>query len=291
MVNSASGSGLLTMRHEPGGTITTRDRVGVLVDLVGFIAIHLIAIVGLAIVGFSVEGVVIAAGSYLIRLWGIAAGFHRYFSHHSYRLGRVSQFVVALLGTLAVQKGVLWWVSTHRRHHIHADTPLDPHSPHYRTFAYSHWKWMFDPANFSIEHDRVRDWARFPELVRLQRYTWIPVALYGALLWSVFGASGFVWGFAVSSIVLWHSVLATGSFSHRLGGYRNFDLRDDSRNNRLLAFILVGEGWHNNHHRAPSSARHGVDWREPDPIYWSLIGLQRLGIVSELRDTLPPRDC
>ena len=178
-----------------------------------------------------------------------------------------------------MQKGVLWWVSTHRKHHLFADSPADPHSPHFHSFTYSHCGWLFDPANQAVDYDRVRE-VRFPELVWLQRFAWLPVSLYALSLWVFFGASGFVWGFAVSSVLLWHAVLATGSFSHRVGGYRNFDVHDDSRNNRLTAFALLGEGWHNNHHRKPSSERHASHCSELDPIYWALQVLGKVGLVT-----------
>ncbi len=267
--------------------VTDRDRLGACIELLVFLTLHVVAVIGIGLVGISIEAIALAAVSYAVRVWAVAAGFHRYFSHHSFALGRPAQFVIALLATLAMQKGVLWWVSTHRKHHLHADTPADPHSPRHRSFAYSHCGWLFDPANQAIDPKRVRDWTRFPELVWLQRFAWVPVAVYATTLSVLFGATGFVWGFAVSTVILWHSILTTGSFSHRLGGYRNFDLADDSRNNRVIALMLLGEGWHNNHHRAPSSARHATSWREPDPIYWSLLGLRRLGVVTRLRDTMP----
>jgi stearoyl-CoA desaturase (delta-9 desaturase) len=135
----------------------------------------------------------------------------------------------------------------------------------------------------------VTDLTRYPELVWLERFKLVPVAALGAGLWLVGGLQGFVWGFCVSTVLLWHTTLATGSFSHRFGGYRNFDTGDDSRNNRVIALLLLGEGWHNNHHRAPNSARHSTGRHEPDPIYAGLRLLERAGLVWSIRDTLPDR--
>lgn len=259
------------------------------VDFVGFVAVHVVAFIGVLAVGFPLPAVAVGVVSYAVRCWGVVAGFHRYFSHRAYRLGRLGQLVVALLGTLAMQKGVLWWVSVHRAHHAQADTPDDPHSPRHRNLGYCHLGWLFDEARQPIDRSRVADWYQYPELRWLQRYRSVPVVAYAAGLWLVFGPAGFVWGFAVSSVALWHALLATGSVSHRLGGYRNFTTADDSRNSRLLSALLLGDGWHNNHHRAAGSARQGVGWREPDPVWWSLLILEGMGLAWGLRDTLPRR--
>jgi stearoyl-CoA desaturase (delta-9 desaturase) len=257
------------------------------VDFVGFVAVHVVALVGVLAVGCPLWAVALGVASYLVRCWGVVAGFHRYFSHRAFRLGRGSQLVVAILGTLAMQKGVLWWVSAHRTHHARSDQPGDPHSPRLRSLGYSHLGWLFDQANQPIDAVRVADWYRYPELRWLQRYRSVPVVLYGAGLWLAFGFPGFVWGFAVSSVALWHALLATGSIAHRLGGYRTFPTTDGSRNSRLLSALLLGDGWHNNHHRAAGSARLGIGWREPDPVWWSLRILEGVGLARGLRDTLP----
>jgi stearoyl-CoA desaturase (Delta-9 desaturase) len=249
-------------------------------DAVGFVSVHL-ACLAVLVVGVSGRALAVAAATYALRCFGVAAGFHRYFSHRSFRAGRRVQFGLALLGTLAMQRGVLWWAATHRMHHSVSDTPADVHSPHHRSFLYSHCGWFLDPANQPTDHRRVRDLERFPELVLLDRWKLVPVALFGAGLWLI-GPQVFVWGFCVSTVALWHATLSTGSFSHRVGGYRNFPTRDDSRNNRVIAVALLGEGWHNNHHHSPRSACHGVRRSELDPIGAGLRLLAQMRLVSDL---------
>jgi stearoyl-CoA desaturase (delta-9 desaturase) len=249
-------------------------------DATVFVVLHL-ACLSVAVVGVSAQAVGVAALTYSLRCFGIGAGFHRYFSHRSFRTGRGVQLVLALLGTLALQRGVLWWAATHRKHHAVADTPADVHSPHHHGFLYSHCGWFLDPANQPADRPRVRDLQRFPELVWLDRWKKVPIVLFaGGLL--ALGPTTFVWAFCVSTVALWHATLATGSFSHRLGGYRNFPTSDDSRNNRLIAAVMLGEGWHNNHHHSPRSARHAVQRSELDPIGGALRLLERLHLVSDL---------
>ena len=249
-------------------------------DAVGFALLH-VACAATLVVGVTIQALAVAAVTYATRCFGVAAGFHRYFSHRSFRAGRGMQLVLALLGTLALQKGVLWWASTHRRHHAVADTPNDVHSPHHRNFLYSHCGWFIDPANQAVDERRVRDLMQFPELVWLDRWRIVPITGFAAGMWML-GPTVFVWAFCVSTVALWHATLSTGSFSHRVGGYRNFDTPDDSRNNRLIAAILLGEGWHNNHHHRPRAASHSTRRTEPDPIHAGLRVLERLGLVTDL---------
>ena len=205
-----------------------------------------------------------AAAVYAVRCFGVAAGFHRYFSHRAFRTSRPFQFVLAVLGTLAMQKGVLWWTATHRRHH-RSPRPGRRALPAPPPFAYSHCGWFLDPANRFVELGRVRDLMRYRELVWLDRWRIVPILLLAAGLWAL-GPTVFVWAFCVGTVALWHATLSTGSFSHRVGGYRNFDTPDDSRNNRVIAVVLLGEGWHNNHHRSPARPpRHAAHRARPDP--------------------------
>jgi stearoyl-CoA desaturase (delta-9 desaturase) len=265
---------------------TPLGRLAAAADATTFVAVHAACLAVLA-VGAPAPAVAAAAASYSLRCFGVCGGFHRYFSHRSFRAGRAVQFGLALLGTLAMQRGVLWWAATHRRHHAVSDTPDDVHSPHHHGFLYSHCGWFLDPANQPVEHRRVRDLTRYPELVWLDRGKVVPIVLFGAGLWAL-GPAVFVWAFCVSTVVLWHATLATGSFSHRVGGYRNFATDDDSRNNRVVAVALLGEGWHNNHHHSPRSARHGVRRSELDPIGGTLRLLERVGLVHDVRPAPAP---
>jgi stearoyl-CoA desaturase (delta-9 desaturase) len=256
-------------------------------DVAAFAGLHL-ACLAVPLVGVTGRALAVAAVTYAVRCFGVVGGFHRYFSHRAFRAGRAFQFVLAVTGTLALQRGVLWWVAMHRHHHSVAETPEDVHSPHHHSFLYSHCGWFLDPANQPTDRRRVRDLERFPELVWLDRWKLVPVAAFAWGLW-LLGPAEFVWGFCVSTVALWHAVLSTGSVAHRCGGYRNYDTPDDSRNHRLIAVALLGEGWHNNHHRSPRAARHGLPGRrEPDPIHTVLRGFERLGLVHDLQPGPPP---
>ena len=254
---------------------------------IGYVGIHVACLAALW-TGVSAGDLVLCGVSYVIRMFGLSAGYHRYFSHRAFKTSRAGQFVLALLGTLGVQRGVLWWASRHRHHHRYSDTDEDIHSPLYRGFAYSHSGWFLDRRNTGTDLARVQDLTRYPELVWLNDWNVAPVLAYGALLWLMFGTSGFVWGFCVSTVLLWHGIHAIGSFGHRFGGYRRFATTDNSRNKWFLGLVLLGEGWHNNHHFYPTSARTGHRWWEVDPVYWVLAALQRVGLVWDVR-TPPAR--
>jgi stearoyl-CoA desaturase (delta-9 desaturase) len=221
------------------------------------------------------------------RMFFVTGGYHRYFSHKTYKTSRVFQFVIALFGTMAVQKGPLWWAGIHRLHHRYSDEPSqDPHTP-LDGFWYSHAGWIQDPRWDPTPTDQVRDLARFPELRWLNRWHFAaPVALAVGL--AVLGGwPAFLWGFAVSTVLLWHSTYTINSLAHRFGS-RRFETPDSSRNNWMLALLTMGEGWHNNHHRYMASTRQGFLWWELDATYYVLRGLAALGLVWELRE--PPAE-
>jgi stearoyl-CoA desaturase (delta-9 desaturase) len=192
------------------------------------------------------------------------------------------QFLLALVGAFGVQKGVLWWASQHRIHHRYSDTPLDPHSPMHRSFLYSHSGWFLDVRNRDAEIHLVPDLARFPELRWLDDWNLLVGAGFGIAVWAIFGWSGFFWGFSVSTILIWHAIHGIGSFGHRFGGYRRFPTADNSRNKWFLGIALLGDGWHNNHHYYPASARHGFVWWEVDIVYYGLWLFERLGLIWDV---------
>jgi stearoyl-CoA desaturase (delta-9 desaturase) len=220
-------------------------------------------------------------------MFGLMAGYHRYFSHRSFKTSRPFQFFLALLGTLGYQKGPLWWASHHRFHHRYSDTYLDYHSPIQRSFLYSHCGWFLDKNNRETKYDRVADLARYPELVWLDNWNLIPVFSLAVILFFLFGWRGLVWGFCVNTILIWHAIHAIGSFGHRFGGYRRFITADNSRNKWFIALALLGEGWHNNHHFYPSSARQGFVWWEIDTAYYILKLMNWIGLIWDLR--VPPK--
>jgi len=245
-------------------------------------------------VGWSWTALWVALALYALRMFAITGFYHRYFSHRAFRAGRGIQFVFAVLGASAVQRGPLWWAAHHRHHHRHADKPADPHSPR-RGFWHSHMGWFLRRSAFATDLAAVPDLARYPELRWLDRYDIavpivLAVSLYGvgALLQKVAphlhtsGAQLVVWGFCISTVVLFHVTVSINSIAHRFGR-RRYDTRDDSRNCYLLALLTFGEGWHNNHHQFPGSARQGFRWWEIDLTYYGLRALAAAGLIRDLR--------
>jgi stearoyl-CoA desaturase (Delta-9 desaturase) len=221
--------------------------------------------------------------TYTIRMFAVTAGYHRYFSHRSYKLGRVSQFLLGFLAQTSAQKGVLWWAAHHRMHHRHSDTSADPHSPGRYGFWWSHIGWLVSQTSDAYDHRLMQDFEKYPEIRLLNRYHRTPALLFGAVVYAVGGFEVFMWGFVLSTVVLWHGTFSINSLAH-LWGSRRFQTKDDSRNNLLLALITLGEGWHNNHHQYMSSARQGLKWWEIDVTYYVLKVLSFVGVVRDLRE-------
>ncbi|MGD9763255.1 MAG: acyl-CoA desaturase [Candidatus Binatia bacterium] len=236
--------------------------------------------------GISWSGIAIGIALYWVRMFGITAGYHRYFAHRSYRTGRVFQCALALLGTLALQKGVLWWAANHRVHHKYSDQEGDPHSPLRKGFWWSHVGWILVPDYEKTQYDRIADMAKYPELRWLNRHYLVPPIGLAVALFLMGGLPWLVWGFFVSTTVLWHATFTINSLAHVFGS-RRYDTPDASRNNVWLALLTMGEGWHNNHHRYMNSVRQGFFWWEIDASYCVLKVLERLGVVWDLH--LPPR--
>jgi stearoyl-CoA desaturase (delta-9 desaturase) len=228
---------------------------------------------------------VLAGAGYLVRMWAVTAGYHRYFAHRSYRTSRAFQFLLALLGTTAMQQGPLWWASWHRRHHKHSDQPEDPHSPVRRGFWHAHVGWVFDGSHDGADLSNVRDLAAFPELRWLDRHNRLPLVGYALLCYAIAGMAGVVWGFVVSTLAVAHATFLINSLAH-VWGSRPYPTPDRSRNNPLLAVLTLGEGWHNNHHHHMASARQGFRWWQVDISYMSLVVLRWLGLVWGVR--VPP---
>lgn len=219
---------------------------------------------------------------YFVRIFGITAGYHRYFSHKAYKTGRVFQFVLAWIAQASLQSGALWWAAKHRDHHRHSDTPLDSHSPRQYGFWFAHLGWIFNKQAQAANYERITDFSRYPELRWLDRHHWVPGATLGVTVWLLGGWQALVIGFVWSTVLLWHVTFCINSLVHVLGRQR-YLTGDDSRNNWLFALLSLGEGWHNNHHYYMASARQGFKWWEVDITYYVLCGLEKLGIVSDLR--------
>jgi stearoyl-CoA desaturase (Delta-9 desaturase) len=251
------------------------------VRVIPFIAVHL-GCLGVFWVGASPAAVGIAVALFTLRMFAITAFYHRYFSHRAFRTSRLVQFVFALLGASAVQRGPLWWASHHRHHHAHADRPEDSHSALQHGFAWAHAGWFLSRANFATRRELVADLARYPELRLLDRFdALVPLALAGGL-YAAGGLQFVVWGFCISTVALWHATFTINSLAHRYGK-RRYATRDDSRNNLWLALLTFGEGWHNNHHHYPGAARQGFYWWEVDLSYYALRALAALGLIWDLK--------
>jgi len=262
--------------------------------VVPFLLLHA-SVAFVLVVGWSPVALVVAAAWYGLRMFAITAFYHRYFSHRAFRTSRVMQFLFALLGATAVQRGPLWWAAHHRRHHRHSDEAPDVHSPEVDGFWWSHVGWLLARENYRTRLEEVRDLARFPELRFLDRFdALVPLlsipAFYalGALLARLapgLGTSGpqmLVWGFVVSTVALYHCTFAINSIAHRFGS-QPYATGDQSRNNAWLAFLTLGEGWHNNHHRYPGAACQGFQWWELDLSWYALRALAALGLVWDLK--------
>ncbi len=243
---------------------------------------HVVAAVGLVYWGWSWVGFGIALIFYYLRMFGITAGYHRYFAHRSYKTSRFFQFLLALLGTLAVQKGVLWWAAHHRAHHRYSDTEQDIHSPVQRGFWWSHLGWILTTRYEATDWSRIKDFSKYAELRFLNRFEFPIVIAFAVSLFLVGGLPLIFWGFVVSTVLLWHGTFCINSLAH-LMGRRPYPTKDGSRNSMFLALITMGEGWHNNHHHYQDSARQGFLWWQIDMSYYILKLLSFVGIVLDLK--------
>jgi stearoyl-CoA desaturase (delta-9 desaturase) len=247
---------------------------------VPFLAVHAVPLL-VVVTGVSTKALALLAATFLGRQFLITGVYHRYFAHRTYRLGRISQFVLAFGGTTAAQKGPLWWAAHHRRHHRFADTDRDLHSPS-RGFWWSHVGWILCDRYCETDVDGIRDFARCPELRFLDRHDWIGPWSLALLCVAIAGWQGLVVGFFLSTVLLWHTTFTINSVAHVIGR-RPYATHDTSGNSALLAVLTAGEGWHNNHHHHPASARLGFRWWQWDPTYYVIRGLSWVGIASKLR--------
>jgi stearoyl-CoA desaturase (Delta-9 desaturase) len=261
------------------------DRIHWLMSL-PFLAAHGLALATPLLAPFEWRWLGLAGAVYAVRLVGITAGYHRYFAHRSYETGRAFQLVLAVLGASSAQKGPLWWAAHHRDHHRYSDGPGDIHSPLERGFWWSHVGWILSTRHDETKLDRIRDFARFPELRWLDRFHLVPPLALAAILFLAGGWPALLWGFFVSTVALWHGTFAINSLAH-VFGRRRYVTGDASRNSLVLALVTFGEGWHNNHHFYAASARQGFFWWELDVSYYVLRGLAALRVVGDLR-TPPP---
>ncbi|MEQ9617349.1 MAG: acyl-CoA desaturase [Phycisphaerales bacterium] len=259
-----------------------------------FIALHL-GCLAVFLVGWSWIALATAVAMYVFHMFAITAFYHRYFSHRAFKTSRAFQFLMAVAATSSAQRGPLWWAAHHRHHHKHSDDEHDYHSPSRHGLLMSHIGWFMTKGAFRTPERYVRDWSRFAELRFINTFDWLsPVLLAGALfglgeLLARFapglGANGwqmFVWAFVVSTVAVYHVTYTINSLAHRYGT-QPYNTGDDSRNSFLLAVLTLGEGWHNNHHYFPASARQGFRWWQVDLTYYGLRVLEMTGLIWGLR--------
>jgi stearoyl-CoA desaturase (Delta-9 desaturase) len=245
-----------------------------------FYLVHLACLLAL-FTGVSWGAIAICLVTFWARMFGVTAGYHRYFSHRSFKTGRAFQFILAVVGTTAVQKGVLWWAANHRNHHKYSDQPEDLHSPLQRGFWWSHMGWILSPDYEETDYKRIPDMAKYPELRWLNEHFLVPPVALAVGLFLIGGLSWLVWGFFISTVLLWHSTFFINSLAHVYGS-RRYETTDTSRNNVWLALLTMGEGWHNNHHHYMNSVRQGFFWWEIDATYYILRALSWVGVTWDL---------
>ncbi|MFS8084462.1 MAG: acyl-CoA desaturase [Acidobacteriota bacterium] len=259
-----------------------------------FLFMHLACLLAIW-TGVSTVAIVTCVALYAVRMFAITAGFHRLFAHRTYQTSRTFQFLMGFIGTTAYQKGVLWWSSHHRRHHLNADTDEDLHSPLTHPVWRSHFGWFLSRESQATDWKLIANLSKYRELRFIDRFYSLPPALlavamfvFGSLLGRYapgLGTSGWqmlVWGFFISTVILYHGTFTVNSLAH-IFGKRRYATDDNSRNNWFVALITLGEGWHNNHHHYQTSERQGFYWWEIDISHYTLRVLSWFGIVWDLR--------
>ncbi len=261
------------------GTVDSKQNITFLSIL--FYATHVFAALAF-VTDVSLKWVLIAVASYYLRMVAITAGYHRYFSHRAFKTGRVVQFILAWLAQTSAQKGVLWWAANHRHHHRYSDEPEDIHSPVQRGFWWSHVGWILSARYEATNMRAIADFARFPELVWLNRYAMVPPLSGLVIAYLLGGLQAVVWAGIIPTVFLWHGTFTINSLTH-VFGKRRYVTTDTSRNHWLLALITCGEGWHNNHHYHQNTANQGWFWWEVDLTYYVLKIMSWFGLVWDLR--------
>ncbi len=223
--------------------------------------------------------------SYLAESLGVGIGYHRLLTHRGFKAPKWLEYSLTVLGTLAVQNGALEWVATHRLHHAHTETDRDPHTPRHGAF-WAHVGWIF--RGTAQNHDEATLKRYAPDLlkdgfhVRLSRFYYVPSIILGMILFAAGGWTLVLWGIFLRTVFGWHSTWLVNSATH-LWGTRRFETNDDSTNNALVAVLSFGEGWHNNHHAHPVSARHGFAWYEFDMNWLTIRLFKTLGWATQVR--------
>lgn len=216
--------------------------------------------------------------------WGIGMGYHRLLTHRGFKAPKWLEYFMSICGTLAMQSGPLTWVTTHRIHHAFTETDKDPHSP-IRGAYWAHIGWIF--RGTAQNHSEATMQRYSPDLTKdrfhvlLNKYYYVPTFIVAGVLFAVGGLPMVLWGIFLKTVLAWHFTWLVNSATH-LWGTRRFETRDDSRNNALIAAVTFGEGWHNNHHAYPRSAKHGLAWYEVDANWIQIWALEKLGLIQDV---------
>jgi stearoyl-CoA desaturase (delta-9 desaturase) len=234
---------------------------------------------------FSWQALWISVALYWMTIgFGISLGYHRLHTHRSFKVPKPIEYFFALCGALTLEGGPIFWVATHRIHHQKSDQPGDPHSPRDGAW-WSHMGWiLFGEANHNntkLMSKYAPDLARDPFYVWLNNWHWVPMVALGGILYAIGGLPVFLWGIFLRVTLGLHSTWLVNSATHMFGS-RRFETRDDSRNSWWVALLTFGEGWHNNHHAHPTSARHGLAWYEVDISWMTLKVMRALGIAKNI---------
>jgi stearoyl-CoA desaturase (delta-9 desaturase) len=217
--------------------------------------------------------------------WGVGIGYHRLLTHGGFKTPKFVEYFLTVCGTLGLQSGAINWVTTHRKHHAFTETESDPHSPRTGGAFWAHIGWILRGTAQNQSEESVRRYA--PDLLKdrfhvvVSKYYYVTPIVVAALLFAIGGWSMVLWGIFLRQVVGWHSTWLVNSATH-LWGTRRFETRDDSRNNGLIAALTFGEGWHNNHHANPRSAKHGLAWYEFDVNWIQIKFLEKIGLAEKV---------
>jgi stearoyl-CoA desaturase (delta-9 desaturase) len=258
-----------------------------LLNVFYFAAVHLLPF-GALFSGVTRPSVVACVALYFVRIFFITAGYHCYFSHRAFKAGRAVQFVLALGAQTSGQGSALKWAAAHQHHHANSDSPADLHSPARSGFWYSHMGWLFDLRYERVVTSRPKYLMKFPELVWLDRYYYLPTIALAVAAGACLGWPGLFVSYGLGTVLTFHATFCVNSLCHMFGT-RRFDVSDDSRNNWFVALIMLGGGWHNNHHRYPHSARQGILWWEIDVTYYVLRALAFFHLIRDIYEPTAAR--
>ena len=261
--------------------------------IIAFSAIHL-ACLAIFFVNYNITALLVFLITFSMRTFALTAGYHRYFSHKAFKTSRVFQFILALVGTWASQKGPLWWSGHHRYHHTHSDKETDMHSPKNGVFQ-AHVGWVFEARSDEVDPKFIKDWVKYPEIIWLDKHAHESFALYLVGIFILGGCINYFypaletsgltfvfWGGILSTVMLYHTTFSVNSICHIFGS-RDYQTTDNSRNNWLVALITFGEGWHNNHHKFAYSIRNNLKFWQIDITYMILCILKKFRIVWDFK--------